>query len=395
MNQSKIVCTCAPEMQHALARELEGLGFTPDHIDKKAVTISGTFEDVYLLNHCLRTANRVLFHLFSFNAANPEALYTSIHRFEWENWIPLSGYFRVDSFTRNDYIRDSRFANLKVKDAIVDRFQRMFNRRPDTGSAFTGAVVFVHWVLDKVQVYVDTSGESIARHGYRQRGGNAPMLENLAAALVMETGWDEKSWFINPMCGSGTLAIEAAMMYAGIYPGAKKRYYAYMGLKTYRESDWQKRVKAFNPRVAGKLKKYIIASDHDKRAIAAARYNAAEAGVDHLIEFHHCDFAKTPVPEGPGIVILNPEYGIRLGEEHILKGQYKAIGDFLKQQCAGKKGYVFTGNMALSKSVGLRSSRRIPFMNGDIECRLLEFELYKGKGSSDLASSADGSKPAG
>jgi 23S rRNA G2445 N2-methylase RlmL len=394
MNQSKIVCTCAPEMQHALARELEGLGFTPDHIDKKAVTVSGTFDDVYLLNHCLRTANRVLFHLFSFNAATPEALYTSIHQFEWEKWIPLSGYFRVDSFTRNDFIRDTRFANLKVKDAIVDRFQRIYNRRPDTGSAFTGAVVFVHWVLDKVQVYVDTSGESIARHGYRQKGGSAPMLENLAAALVMDTGWDQNSWFINPMCGSGTLAIEAAMMYADIYPGKKKRHYAYMGLRPYRESECEKRLKALHLHAGSKLKKLIIASDHDKRAIEAARFNATNAGVDHLIEFHHCDFAKTPIPEGAGIVILNPEYGIRLGEEHMLKDQYKAIGDFLKQHCAGKKGFVFTGNMALSKSVGLRSSRRIPFMNGDIECRLMEYELYKGSGSSDQALDTNGSMPA-
>ncbi|MCC5927667.1 MAG: class I SAM-dependent RNA methyltransferase [Cyclobacteriaceae bacterium] len=386
MNRSKIVCTCAPEMQHVLARELEMLGFSPEQTDKKAVTVSGTFEDVYLLNHCLRTANRVLFHLFSFNAATPEALYKSIHNFEWEQWIPLSGYFRVDSFTRNDYIRDTRFANLKVKDAIVDRFQNKYKRRPDTGSAHTGAVIFVHWVLDKVQVYVDTSGESIARHGYRQKGGSAPMLENLAAALVMESGWDHNSWFINPMCGSGTLAIEAAMMYAGIYPGSKKRYYAYMGLKAYRESDHQKRIKAMNQRPVTKLKKLIIASDYDKRAIEAARFNAVEAGVGHLIDFHHCDFSKTPVPEGPGVVILNPEYGIRLGEEDVLKDQYKAIGDFFKQHCTGKKGYVFTGNLVLAKSVGLRSSRRIPFMNGDIECRLLEYELYKGKSSTDRAS---------
>ncbi|MGF1637092.1 MAG: class I SAM-dependent RNA methyltransferase [Cyclobacteriaceae bacterium] len=378
MIQEKIVCTCAPFMQNVLSKEIESLGYKVEYTDKKAVTLLGTFDDVYKLNYHLRTANRVLFHLTTFKADGPETLYRGIINFPWENWFPASGYFKVDSFTRNMRIKDTRFTNLKVKDAIVDRFMKLQNQRPDSGNENKGVVIFVHWLEDAVQVYFDTSGDSIARHGYREIGRGAPMLENLAAGLIMETIWNVDSHFINPMCGSGTLAIEAAMMFAGIYPGSIRKHYAFMYLNQYNRSKWQTLISNAQP---GRQKQSfkIIATDKDRKSIEAAKYNAEIAGVASKIEFLACDYSRTPIPEGPGIVIFNPEYGILLGNEDALVDVYKGMGDFMKQQCSGKTGYIFTGNPDLAKNIGLRSKRKIPFLNGDIECRLFEYELYEGK----------------
>lgn len=214
------------------------------------------------------------------------------------------------------------------------------------------------------------------------------MQETLAAAVIMASKWNGSGHFINPMCGSGTLAIEAAFMGLNRAPGLLRDNFGFMHLKGFNESLW-KELRAQAKKEAGKaVKLRIIATDIRKEAVEAARKNAATAGVKHLIEFSVCDYSETPIPDGGGIVILNPEYGERMGKIHELESVYKGIGDFFKQKCGGYTGYIFTGNFELAKKVGLRSKRRVQFFNGGIECRLLEYELYAGsKKNKDAVSS--------
>jgi putative N6-adenine-specific DNA methylase len=204
------------------------------------------------------------------------------------------------------------------------------------------------------------------------------MQETLAAAVIMASGWNGRSHFINPMCGSGTLAIEAALLGLNRAPGIFRNNFGFMHIREFNKPLWNDlRTKA--KREAKKtLDCRIIATDVSKEAVIAAKNNASTAGVEHLIEFGVCDYADTTVPEGKGIVILNPEYGERMGKIKELKRVYSGIGDFFKQKCRGYTGFIFTGNLELAKKVGLRTKRRIQFFNSGIECRLLEYELYEG-----------------
>lgn len=204
------------------------------------------------------------------------------------------------------------------------------------------------------------------------------MHESLAAALVMASGWSRSDNFINPMCGSGTLAIEAALIGLRKAPGILRQNFGFMHLKGYTPRSWEEVRNQATRKARKSIPGKIIATDIDPDAIAAARSNAATAGVEHLIDFHVCDFRETPIPEGGGVVMLNPEYGERLGNDSELLSVYSGIGDFFKQQCAGYFGYVFTGNMNLAKAIGLRTSKKIPFFNSTIDCRLLAYELYEG-----------------
>ena len=260
----------------------------------------------------------------------------------------------------------------------MDRFREKTGRRPDSGNERSGVVVFLYWNQGDAKIYIDSSGESLSRRGYRKIPMAAPMAETLAAAVVSATGWTGEGNFINPMCGSGTLAIEAALWAQGRPPGLLRSNYGFMHLKGFDDEAWQKVRQEARVLPKRKFTGKIIASDIRADAVEAARQNARTAGVEQLIEFAVCDFADTALPEGGGVVLFNPEYGERLGDETVLEPVYRRIGDFFKQKCMGYTGYVFTGNLVLGKKIGLRHSRRILFFNANIECRLLAFTLYAG-----------------
>jgi putative N6-adenine-specific DNA methylase len=330
------------------------------------------------LNLHLRTGQRVLYFLDEFKARLPDELYARLMRVRWEDYIPAEGYLSVTSSVHTASIKDTRFANLKAKDAIVDRLMQKRGKRPDSGPARDRTVVFLHWKEEVCSVYLDTSGEPLAKRGYRQSAQEAPMQETLAAAVIMATNWNGAAHFINPMCGSGTLAIEAALLALNKAPGLLRSNFGFMHLNPFEAFAWNNLKKSARLAAKKNLACKIIATDHSEEAIQFARENAYLAGVDHMIEFRVCDFTETPIPEGDGLVMLNPEYGVRMGETKALEETYGRIGDFFKQKCLGYTGYVFTGNLELAKKIGLRTRRKIPFFNGEIECRLLEYELYEG-----------------
>src|SRR5690606_14132978 len=212
--------------------------------------------------------------------------------------------------------------------------------------------VHLYWKEDQAEIFLDTSGETLSKHGYRKLPGKAPMLEALAAGVIMASKWDRKSPFINPMCGSGTLAIEAALLATNKSPGLFRMNYGFMHILGYDEQVFfAERRKLKDQAVKTDVK--IIASDISSEAIDAARRNAKTAGVDLLIDFQICDFAETAVPAEPGVIVFNPEYGERLGVHAKLEATYKRMGDFMKQECKGYYGYIFTGNPDLAKKIGL------------------------------------------
>ncbi len=376
--QRKIIITCHKWLSISLEKEVVELGFEPDRTFQTGLELTGTLQDCIRLNLNLRCASQVMFSLKMFICDDPDELHQAVSTIEWEKIIAPEGYFSVTSNVFHPTIQTNLFANLRVKDAIVDRMRDATNTRPTTGSELLGAVVYLFWKEEEAEIFLDTSGETLAKHGYRKLPGSAPMLEALAAATIIATKWNRKDIFINPMCGSGTLAIEAALIATNRVPGLLRDNYSFMHVLGYEPEMYEKERALLNEKIVEPQGLRIIASDISEKAIDIARINAEVAEVAHLIDFQVCEFEYTEIPDGEGIVMFNPEYGERLGDEMELNQTYARMGDFMKNMCKGKLGYVFTGNLDLAKAIRLKPSRRIEFLNAKIECRLLEYELYAG-----------------
>jgi putative N6-adenine-specific DNA methylase len=377
MHKSRILITCAKGIPPFLKAELLSLGFPVLSENLSGVETEGQFEDTLRLNLSIRTGHRVLFQLKEFEAGNAQDLYRDVSGFSWEEIIPEQGYLCVTSSVENETMRDPRFANLKCKDAIVDRIRRITGKRPDSGPERDRTVVHLYWKADRAVVYLDTSGEPLSRRGYRKIPLAAPMQETLAAAVLLATSWNGEGNVINPMCGSGTLAVEAALIGLNRAPGLLRSNFGFMHTKGFQTGAWNDLRERARQKSRKALPGRIIATDVSPEAVDAAKKNAATAGVEHLIEFGVCDYSETLLP-GSGVIVMNPPYGERMGEIANLEELYKGIGDFFKQKCKGHTGYVFTGNPSLAKKVSLKPKRSVPFFNSGIECRLLEYELYEG-----------------
>jgi putative N6-adenine-specific DNA methylase len=380
--KATITITCHKRITVYLEQEVRDLGFTIDRVFITGVQLTGTVNDCIKLNLQLRCASQVLYSLRQFTAQHPDEVYQQVLSFPWEAILHEDGYFSVTSNVQHETINNSMFANLRVKDAVIDRIRDKSGSRPVTGAALTGAVIHLFWKEENAEIFIDTSGDSLARHGYRKIPGQAPMLESLAAATIYAGKWDRQSSFINPMCGSGTLAIEAALIASNRNPGLFRTNYAFMHLKGYDASVYQQEDALLETQIVETPGLTIIATDYSEKAIENARKNAIAAGVAKMISFAVCDFADTPVPaDKPGVLYINPEYGERLGNISELEITYKRMGDFMKQKCGGYYGYIFTGNLDLAKKIGLKAKRRIEFYTSTIDCRLLEYELYSGSRS--------------
>lgn len=361
-----------------LAEELKGAGYSPRAVEDTAWAVTGALPDALRLNLWLRTAQRVLMPLHTFEARTADELYRALAAQPWEEYLRPDGYFSITTGVDMPGIRDPRFAALRVKDAIADRMVQVCGKRPDSGGDHNQSVFHLHWREGKATICLDTSGEPLSRRGYRIQTGAAPMQESLAAACVLATAWRGRSALVNPMCGSGTLAIEAALIARNCAPGRLRRNFGFMHIKGYREEDWKKLKREAEAAERPRPGPTLVATDISPRALDAARANAERAQVSDDIDFGVCDFAETSVPPPPGVIIFNPEYGERLGDATQLEPVYRRIGDFLKQKCIGYTGYVFTANLALAKRIGLHSKRRITLYNANLEGRLIEFELYAG-----------------
>jgi len=365
-------------MTSYLKEEVSALHFPVIKQRKAGIETKGTLRDTMTLNLLLRSAHRIHYLIDEFKATQSEHLYDQVNKIPWENYIDETGYVSVTSVVHTPAIKNTQYANLTCKDAIVDRIRKVKGVRPNSGPDLSHTVVFLYWRGQKCRIFLDTSGESLSRRGYRTESHTAPLQETLAHALVHASGWKPDQHFINPMCGSGTLAIEAALKGLNRAAGSLRPNFGIKHIKGFDEDEWSELRSELKKQAKKDIPGKIIATDIDRNAISAARKNAKTAGVDHLIDFEVCDFRNTPIPEGNGVVIMNPPYGERLGNSDQLEKLYRSIGDFFKQECTDYTGYVFTGNMELAKHIGLRTSRRMKFYNSTIDCRLLKFELYQG-----------------
>jgi 23S rRNA G2445 N2-methylase RlmL len=375
---SRIIVTCHKRLSPYLEKEITELGLGPARAFQSGVELQGTVADCIRLNLNLRCASQVHYSLKEFTANKPEDVYQALIRYPWEELIPNPGYFSVTSNVDHFTVNTNLFVNVKVKDAIVDRLRKITGSRPDSGSSADRLVIYLYWRDNKAEVFLDTSGETLSKHGYRKIPGKAPMLEALAAATIMATKWDRKSPFVNPMCGSATVAIEAVLMATNRRPGLFRKNYSFMYVKGYDEQLYQNELRHIQEQIIELPDLEVIATDISADAIEISRVNAGIAGVEKFIRFATGDFETTKIPDRPGVIYFNPEYGERLGDIHELEGTYARIGDFLKKKCQGYTGYIFTANFDLAKKIGLKASRRMEFYTAKLDCRLLEYELYAG-----------------
>jgi putative N6-adenine-specific DNA methylase len=376
---SRIIVKCSKRITPYLSQEISDSGFKIAKSFATGIEINGTLNDCIRLNLNLRCASQVLYSLKSFQCSNSDELYEIVSGIQWESIIDKNGYFSITSSVNNPSITNSLFANVKVKDAIADRFRNKLNERPDSGPSLEKTVINLFWKNDYAEIFIDTSGETLSKHGYRKIPGKAPMIESLAASTLLATNWDRKSPFINPMCGSSTLAIEATMLATNRRPGLFRNNYAFMHVLGFDEEYYKKEKEKLSAKIINVPDLKIIATDISEDAINISKINAGAAGITDIIEFKVCDFRQTDIPQNKnGIIFFNPEYGERLGDEIELEEIYGEIGDFMKKKCKGYTGYVFTGNLNLAKKIGLKPKRKIEFYTGKIDCRLLEYELYSG-----------------
>ena len=312
MEKRRILVTCAKGITPFLKEELLNLGFPVIAETIAGIATEGTIDDTLRLNLYLRTAHRVLFLVKEVTAHSADDLYHALSEIAWEEHIAEDGYVCITSSVDNPSIKDSRYANVKCKDAIVDRIREKRGQRPDSGPSKDRVVVNLYWKDDNCSVYFDTSGEALSMRGYRKIPMTAPMQETLSAAVIMATGWKGNDNFINPMCGSGTLAIEAALIALNRPAGILRNNFGFMHLMGFNKDLWND-LRADAKKEAKKtINGRIIATDIRSEAVEAAKKNAATAGLEHLIEFDVCDYSETTVPDGAGVVVLNPEYGERM-----------------------------------------------------------------------------------
>ena len=375
--QTLVVIT-SPALAEYLQAELEELKFPIDQVKETSIHTKGSLNDAITLNLNLRCGLYVHYLLGQFKCNRPDDLYKKIKDIPWEDVITAEEYISIVSRVETESVDNTMYPSLVVKDAIADRMIEKTGKRPDSGPDRENVVVNLYWNNDDCWVYLNTSGKKLSDRNYRKMPYKAPLQECLAAAILKATGYNGSQTLVLPMCGSGTLAIEAALIGQGRAAGLMRDNYCFKHVKGFDDTYYKNmRLQLKNNTKKAPIKP-IIATDIAPQAIEAAKKNAQTAGVEHLIEFSVCDFAKTPIPESKGVILLNPEYGQRMGEITELEETYKRIGDFFKKECAGYKGYIFTGNPDLAKKIGLRTFRRIQFFNAKIECRLLGYELYEG-----------------
>jgi 23S rRNA (guanine2445-N2)-methyltransferase len=367
--------TTGKGLEEVLAGELTALGVADVRVERGGVRFSGGLAACYRANLWLRTANRVLMPLGEFPCATPQELYDGMRGIDWGGLLNSDMTMAVDCNLRDSDLTHSGFVALKAKDAVVDQLRDRTGRRPNVDTRDPDVRINLHLVKNRCTVSLDTSGAPLDRRGYRLARTEAPLRENLAAAIVLLSGWDGITPFADPMCGSGTIPIEAAMIAARRAPGLN-RPFAFQRWPGFDPSLWQRLVREAEESMRATLPVPVWGFDRDAAAVRTARENSRRAGVAGNVIFAVGELDGFKPPPLAGTIICNPPYGARLEERDTLKPFYRRIGDILKQRCAGYTAWLLVGDQELSKEVGLRATRRIPLFNGPIECRLLKYELY-------------------
>jgi putative N6-adenine-specific DNA methylase len=368
--------TCAGGLEPVLAAELAALQASEVQPQRGGVAFAGEPALLYRANLWLRTAVRVLRPVLEADVATPEELYAAVQSVDWRQHLTPEHTIAVDCNVRDSAITHSHYAALKTKDAICDQFVAHLGRRPSVDVDDPMVKLNLHIHRNRMVLSLDSSGASLHKRGYRPIQTKAPLNEALAAALVQMTGWNPNTPFADPMCGSGTLPIEASWLALRRPPGLTRRRFCLQFWPDFDIRAWTRLRDEARDGVLARLPAPIVGTDERKDAIALAQGNARAAGVGHQVHFERkqlCDFRP---PEGPpGVILCNPPYGERLGEAAELRGLYRQLGQVLQEHCRGCRAFVFTGNRELADAIGLPVRSEVALHNGPIPCRLLGYEL--------------------
>ena len=363
-------------LEGVLAEELKGIGAEDVKILRRAVGFTGDDEILYKANYLCRTALRVLVLIDTFGVKNEEDLYNRIAKTNWSKYMDHDSTFAIDAVVFNSCITHTKYAALKMKDAIVDQFRRKFNTRPDVDTKRPDFRLSIHIESDNCLLYIDSSGSSLNKRGYRVASNEAPMNEVLAAGLIKLSGWDGKSNFVDPMCGSGTILIEAAMLASNIPAGYYRKYFSFISWKSFNADLWKKIVDECDAEVV-EAEGEIVGSDISAESIEICKQNIEKAKLHHDITLKQVSIQESVAPEGGGILITNPPYDERLEIEDATV-LYQEIGDALKTAYKGYSTWLITSNTEALKFVGLATDKRIPLFNGALECTFAKYEIYEG-----------------
>ena len=370
----RFFATCARGLEPILAEELRRLRAHDVQDGRGGVHFSGEQATLYRANLWLRTAIRVLQPILEGHVESPDDLYEAVQTVDWSRYLTLDHTFAVDCNVRDSKITHSLYAALRTKDAIVDQFMTHTGRRPsvDTERPMVGLNLHIH--KNEAVLSLDSSGESLHKRGYRPILTKAPLNEALAAALVLRSGWNGAAPFVDPMCGSGTLPIEAAWLALDRPPSLTRKRFGFQGWLDFDVALWTALRDEARRGVKKRLPVPILGFDNRGDAVAFSRSNARAAGIGHLVTFDKCDVRQLQPPDGlPGTIICNPPYGERIGQEKELRPLYRALGDVFTWRWHGWACWVFTGNEELAKEIDLPAAESVPLWNGKIPCRLLRF----------------------
>jgi putative N6-adenine-specific DNA methylase len=373
-----MIATTLSGLEEVLAAELQALEMEYIKVGNRAVSFSGTLRQLYEANLWCRTAIRILKPIRVFKARNERDLYEQVQKTNWAEVFDLEQTFAIDAVVSHSTFEHSLFVAQLTKDAIVDQFRQATGERPSVDRIRPDVRLNLHMHENMVTLSLDSSGDSLHRRGYRLQTNVAPLNEVLAAGILSLTGWDKRSTLIDPMAGSGTFLIEAALMAQNIAPGIFRRDpFGFESWKDYNGELFEMVWKTAEAKEKREPQATIIGYDIDPDYVLAARKNIENAGLNHVIKVEMADFFETKAPAEQGVVVMNPPYNERIVSDDI-HALYKQIGDTLKNNYQGFDAFVFTGNLDAAKSIGLKASRRTPLYNGSIDCRLLKYELYRG-----------------
>ena len=366
-------------LEETLSQELQRLGAKDVEIHNRAVSFVGDKGFMYKANLCLRTALRVLVPIETLTVYNEKSLYEAIQSIDWEKYMDVNDTLAIDTVLNSEQFTHSQYVSQKAKDAIVDQFRVKHNVRPDVDLDKPTIRIHLHIFHDVCTVSLDSSGESLHKRGYRDKTNLAPINEVLAAGLVILSGWDKRTNFIDPMCGSGTILIEAALYANNIPPGYFREDFGFMRWHKFMPFDeelWDTIFDAAVNKITNHEQK-IIGGELSPNVAKKAKENIKLAKVDDVVSIRNCDMKDFEVPPGRGVVIINPPYGERMVKDNI-EELYKMMGDTFKQKFAGYNCWILSSNIEAFKHVGLRPTRKITLFNGQLECKFQKYEIYEG-----------------
>jgi putative N6-adenine-specific DNA methylase len=384
----RFFATCPRGLELVLADELRQLNADKIHAVGGGVQFAGDFFLCLLVNLESRVASRILWQVATARYRNEDDIFRTAYGLPWTNWFDSGRTIRVDISATKSPLPSLNFVTLKIKDAVCDKVRRLSGRRPDVDTHDPDIPIQGHLTDRDFTLYLDTTGEPLFKRGQRIAAGEAPLRENLAAGLLRLAGWVPGVPLLDPMCGSGTILLEATHMALDIPPGLARRF-AFEKLKNFEPRRWRELLKGAAARQKVKTPLAIYGSDLSVDALKAARVNFLAGGLEKVVSLTRANVLEISAPAKEGIILTNPPYGVRLGEQQALAEFYPKLGDVLKKQFSGWRAYLLSADMRLPKLIHLAASKRIPLYNGALECRLFEYKMVEGgmrkKKSADLS----------